>query len=300
METTLEFYCKKIEGFEGMSFEARREAVKAADLSTKMHNQSTLKEIFRVKPEKNAVSEYSYKNPYGRGKIECFRLEQCVPMRPLSSKPRTEAQKAATIKLVKQNEYNSDYNQAAVLANTFIEQDILVLDTETTDLEGVVIQVALVSLKDCKPIYQSLVHTDEPISDGAFRVHGISAEQLKDAPPFSVVAQEISELLGKRGWTAFNARFDTDALLRSIIDNKDAKRYAWIRNNRAMCTMYCIAVPRFGATNKYGTISLANSVAACSLSWEGTAHDATSDAVMTARMISHIAGQALTLEVEEV
>ncbi len=94
----IDFYVEKIEGFEAMSFAERRDSAIKAKLTNRQHTKPTLKAIFRVKPSKEACSEYSYKTLTGRGEIECFTLNQCVPMRELSNKPRTDAQKSATKK----------------------------------------------------------------------------------------------------------------------------------------------------------------------------------------------------------
>lgn len=57
--------------------------------------------------------------------------------------------------------------------------------------------------------------------------------------------------------------------------------------------MFDIAVPFFGSTNRFGTISLADSMACCGLEFEGTAHKASVDAIGTAKMLQFIANQVI-------
>ncbi|ECE6512185.1 hypothetical protein E0V31_09380 [Salmonella enterica subsp. enterica] len=45
----------------------------------------------------------------------------------------------------------------------------------------------------------------------------------------------------------------------------------------------------YGATNRYGTISLASAASQAGLSWNGQAHSALADAVMTAGVVCDVA-----------
>ncbi|MEZ9585756.1 hypothetical protein [Vibrio cyclitrophicus] len=87
----IDSYTDKIEHFEAMTFQERRDAVRIANLDDKQHTKSILKAIFRVKPDPDSVSEFSYKNSWGQC-VECFTLNQCVKMREPSKKPRSKSQ----------------------------------------------------------------------------------------------------------------------------------------------------------------------------------------------------------------
>ncbi|NGZ66597.1 3'-5' exonuclease [Vibrio aestuarianus subsp. cardii] len=237
------------------------------------------------------MSTYSYKGDYGRD-VLCYSLSQCVPMRPLTLKTRTEAQKAATKQLVHNNRLHCESNQAAILARTLIDNACVVLDTETTSLTGAVIQIALIcsATKEC--LYQSYVHSEQPFDDESIAIHGITPEMIADAPSFSEVAQDIAEIMGKdRYWTAYNRKFDEDALLTSIID-KERERYDWI-SRKARCVMYDVAVPICGATNRHGTISLANAMAYFDISFQGATHNAEVDAMGTVELLHKCADLAI-------
>lgn len=290
MSATLEFYKDKIENFESMSFEERRKAVTALKLDDKQHNKATLKGIFRVKPAKLAVSEYSFKNHFGQ-LVDCYTLSQCVPMKALSKKPRSSAQKAAALKLAEASRKGSNRNAAALKALQAVNSgDLVCINTETTDLNGRVIQIAVVCVKTAKVLFDSYVHTTEEISPEAFAVHGISAADIANAPSFEQVASDIAKIIGDKKWTAFNIDFDYKVMANSTHD-KTADCYSWLEQ-KSFCAMYDIAAEFIGATNKYGSISLANAMAFCGVEFEGKAHSASADAVATVKVIQCIARQA--------
>lgn len=290
MKSAINFYIEKITGFEVMTFEQRRDAAKELKLDEKQHTKATLKAIFRMKPSKEAVSNYSYKNGYGRH-VECFSVSQCVPMRALPAKPRTSAQRAAAERLKHASIVGSKKNQAALRAKRAIDSQMLVIDTETTDLKGQVIQIALVCLKTGDVLFDSYIKATEKISPEAFNVHGISEGDISDAPSFEQVAKEISKIIGDRKWTAFNIEFDYQSMINSAHD-KSAKCYEWLEQ-KSFCAMYDIAADFFGATNKYGSISLAAAMECCGVVFEGKAHSASADAVATAKVIKYVANEAI-------
>lgn len=272
----IDFYIEKIEGFEAMSFAERRDSAIKAKLTNKQHTRPTLKAIFRAKPAKGACSEYSYKNPYGRGEIECFTLRQCVPMRELSNKPRTEAQNAATKKLL----MASPKGKALTWCKEAIDNGLIMIDTETTDLDGVVIQIAAVCCKTGETLYSSLVRTDQNIAPAAQDIHGISASMLEGAPTPEEVSRELEAVLKGREWTAFNLAFDRNAVERTFSGG-------WVSATAERCAMR-LAAKIFGATNSYGTISLFSAMERAGVKWEGQAHDAEADAKGAAKLLKKI------------
>jgi DNA polymerase-3 subunit epsilon len=291
MQTIMEFYNEQIKDFEDLSFEDRREAALQLQ-EIKNHTKVTLKTIFRMKPSKVAVSEYRYKNSYSQV-IECFTIKQCVPMRPLSSKARTVAQIETAKKLALVNQVNSKHNKTALMALQMINDDLVIIDTETTDLDGVVIQIAAVSAKTSKLLYKSYVTTNEEISDGAYQVHGITKDALEGAPTFKQVAHELKSIIQDRKWSAFNLDFDDRAMLNSLPGNYDYKQLRWLKNTDD-CIMY-LAAGYFGATNRHGSISLADSMYQSGIEWRGDAHDAGADAMAASDVLRYIASKAITV-----
>jgi Exonuclease len=85
----------------------------------------------------------------------------------------------------------------------------VVVDTETTDLDGVVIEIAAIDACTGETLLDTLVHPDGiPVSDGARAVHGISDAELQDAPRWAEVLPAFQAAVGSRRVLAYNASFD--------------------------------------------------------------------------------------------
>jgi len=95
----------------------------------------------------------------------------------------------------------------------------VVLDTETTGLETAeghrIIEIGGVELVDRRFTGRQLhkyCNPDREIDDGAFEVHGISAQFLADKPHFAEIADEILEFLEGAELIIHNAPFDVSFL----------------------------------------------------------------------------------------
>lgn len=89
----------------------------------------------------------------------------------------------------------------------------VVLDTETTDLDGYVVELAVLDASTGEVLLDSLVQPDTEISPGAFGVHKISAAELADAPRLADLWQQVLDVTRGRTVIAYNAPFD-EAVLR--------------------------------------------------------------------------------------
>lgn len=109
--------------------------------------------------------------------------------------------------------YAADRAAAAAWARAIIaDGSALVLDTETTGLHGDVgiVQIAICDLEG-REILNSLVQSDVPITPGASRIHGITAEDIADAPRWADVWERVHRLLAERGYpplVIYNAAYD--------------------------------------------------------------------------------------------
>lgn len=81
----------------------------------------------------------------------------------------------------------------------------VVLDTETTGLQGHAVEISIVELGSGTVLFDSLISPGIPISAGATRVHGITAHELEGAPALAEVATTIRELLRGRTVLAYDA-----------------------------------------------------------------------------------------------
>ncbi|MEN9204927.1 MAG: 3'-5' exonuclease [Thermostichales cyanobacterium SZTDM-1c_bins_54] len=90
----------------------------------------------------------------------------------------------------------------------------VILDTETTDLNGYIIELAVLSMQGVT-LYNRRFNPLAPISPQASRVHGLQAQDLEHLPTFGDEAEQIRSLLQGKLLCAYNASFD-----RQILENE--------------------------------------------------------------------------------
>ena len=88
---------------------------------------------------------------------------------------------------------------------------LLILDTETTGLEGQVINVAVVTVAG-DVLLDTLVRPTVPVEAEARAVHGITDAMLATASPWPEVAEQLRAVVGDRPLLAYNAGFDQERL----------------------------------------------------------------------------------------
>ncbi|KTD49353.1 DNA polymerase III subunit epsilon [Legionella rubrilucens] len=91
----------------------------------------------------------------------------------------------------------------------------IVLDTETTgigpELGHRIIEIGCVELIDRKLTgrhFHAYLNPNRDVEEGAFRVHGISTEFLKDKPPFEAIVDEFIQFIAGTELIIHNAPFD--------------------------------------------------------------------------------------------
>jgi DNA polymerase III subunit epsilon len=95
----------------------------------------------------------------------------------------------------------------------------IVLDTETTGFEYKqghrLVEIGCVELDNHMPTgrtYHQYINPERDMPEGAFRVHGLSEEYLRDFPLFKEVAQEFLDFIGDTPLIIHNAGFDVPFL----------------------------------------------------------------------------------------
>lgn len=89
--------------------------------------------------------------------------------------------------------------------------DAVVLDTETTDLFGHVVQLSVIDT-DGTVLLDTLVCPPVPITAAATAVHGLRDVDVADAPTARVVAPQLLEVTRGRRLLAYNAPYDRAVL----------------------------------------------------------------------------------------
>ncbi|TVS03216.1 MAG: DNA polymerase III subunit epsilon [Rhodobacteraceae bacterium] len=91
----------------------------------------------------------------------------------------------------------------------------LVLDTETTGFEPAeghrIVEIGAVELVNLMPTgrtYHQYINPERDMPQGAFEVHGLSEEFLRDKPVFSEIVDAFLEFVGAARLVIHNASFD--------------------------------------------------------------------------------------------
>ncbi len=91
----------------------------------------------------------------------------------------------------------------------------IVLDTETTGLDPKaghrIVEIGCVELINhvaTSETFHKYINPERDMPDEAFRVHGLSAEFLRDHPGFSEIAEEFLTFIGDSPLVIHNAEFD--------------------------------------------------------------------------------------------
>ncbi|OLO25478.1 DNA polymerase III subunit epsilon [Streptomyces sp. MNU77] len=93
----------------------------------------------------------------------------------------------------------------------------VILDTETTDLYGRTIEIAVIDAATGKKLMDTLVSPgDAEISDRARWVHGITDEMVADKRPFEKILPRLRKVTKGRIVCAYNAEFDRTVVLGDI------------------------------------------------------------------------------------
>jgi DNA polymerase III epsilon subunit-like protein len=104
-------------------------------------------------------------------------------------------------------------------ARALLEPDTaVILDTETTDLYGRTVEVAVIDAATGRKLLDTVVNPEAPISRGAFWVHGISDDDVAGAHTFDRILPRLRKVTKDRVICAYNEEFD-----RSVVVG-DAKR----------------------------------------------------------------------------
>jgi len=91
----------------------------------------------------------------------------------------------------------------------------IVLDTETTGFEPAegdrIVEIGAVELLNHMPTgrtYHQYINPERSMPQGAFEVHGLGDEFLRDKPVFAAIAQDFVDFIGEARLVIHNAAFD--------------------------------------------------------------------------------------------
>lgn len=122
-----------------------------------------------------------------------------------------------------------------------LEKDLAVFDLEATGLDisnDQIIEIAILKIdnKGNESTYVKRIKPAVPISIESTEIHGITEEDLKDAPLFSEVADEIAEFIGSADLAGYNSnKFDIPLLAEEFLRinhsfNVGARKFIDVQN----------------------------------------------------------------------
>jgi DNA polymerase-3 subunit epsilon len=104
-----------------------------------------------------------------------------------------------------------DQKDAARRAHLLLQKDPAtwcIFDCETTDLHGVVCEIGVIA-PDGTTLFQSLINPECEVSEGARAKHGITDEELRNAPILPDIWEDLWKVLEGRDFiVTYNAGFD--------------------------------------------------------------------------------------------
>lgn len=116
------------------------------------------------------------------------------------------------------NKHKQDREAAIAWAKQLVEEgDFVVLDSETTGFDGHPIEIAVIAQSGAVLFdYRIKPPSGIKIDPGAFRAHGIKDDDLRDAPAWDTVAEQLDAVLRGRRLIIYNADFDTRIVRNAI------------------------------------------------------------------------------------
>jgi DNA polymerase III epsilon subunit-like protein len=110
-----------------------------------------------------------------------------------------------------------EYAEAKQKASTWAKERLhdrntLIIDTETTGIlskepETEVVQISIINTKG-QPVLSLLVNPGRPVPLVVQKIHGITTEDVRDAPTFKDIAPLLYQTLEGKHLVAYNAKFD--------------------------------------------------------------------------------------------
>ncbi|WP_406351285.1 3'-5' exonuclease [Streptomyces sp. NBC_01635] len=166
--------------------------------------------------DRHGVRVWAWNSPYsGRWELDWERVEE-VPTeetvrRELAADPQA-ASYAAEIVL------GPAWGEITREARELLQPGrAAVVDTETTDLFGRTVEIAVLDAATGKKLLDTLVNPgDAKISDGARWVHGITDEMVADARPFEKILPRLRQVTRGRIICAYSAEYDRTVVLKDV------------------------------------------------------------------------------------
>lgn len=106
---------------------------------------------------------------------------------------------------------------AAQTAYNLLQNDFVILDTETTGLDSTARIVSLAMIdREGRELIDTLINPGRPIPFDATAIHGITDDDVLDAPTMDQIAPQIESIYAVRPTYIYNADYDLRILKQHI------------------------------------------------------------------------------------
>jgi len=163
----------------------------------------------------------SPKNPVGFIKTRNYTLllfdindsESVKPKKQLTEKQKLGLEKNKVKREIKQFLHHNyritlDYTRTIEWAKKWKGEQFLILDTETTGLEGSeIVEIAVID-QEKQVMMNTFVKPLYSIPDEVIRIHGITNEMVINSPSFADIYDQLAQILTGQNVLIYNANFD--------------------------------------------------------------------------------------------
>ncbi|WFQ81310.1 3'-5' exonuclease [Xenorhabdus sp. SF857] len=178
--------------------------------------------------------------------------------------------------------------QIKLFTETLLEEDTIVLDTETTGLKNddEIIEISIINSHG-DILLDTLIKPQKIIPSDAIKIHGITNEDVKHAPTWSDIYKKYREIVKGKTVIIYNKSYDTRII------RKTCKKYELPTPRiKSECAMLLYA-EYYGEINKrtgdYKWHKLTDAIYDSDILVFGEAHRALTDARMTLELIKFMA-----------
>ncbi len=131
----------------------------------------------------------------------------------------------------------SNINEMSEKYKKILDEGCIILDTETTDLYGEVIELAIINNEGSVLFNHRIKPKEQKIKPSAEAIHHISMEMLKDEKELSFYMDELTAIFKKyKNLVIYNAAFDIECLNVSLNAN-DFQEFKVIFDINIKCAM---------------------------------------------------------------
>ncbi|EBQ6498537.1 3'-5' exonuclease [Salmonella enterica] len=119
-------------------------------------------------------------------------------------------------------------NEISEKYKKILDEGCIILDTETTDLYGEVIELAIINNEGSVLFNHKIKPEEEKITPTAEAIHHISMEMLKDEKELSFYMDELTTIFSDyKNLVIYNATFDLECLQQSLRANDVSEFFDW-------------------------------------------------------------------------